>query len=92
MTRHMVHALCLWVALIPAAPAYAGTFDAAIAFGLKALDVGSQTALSFAILVRFVLFVPITVVGLVLVVTRYGGWRTIKLARQESAPRSRRAR
>ncbi len=60
-------------ALIPAAPGYVGTYDAALLFGLAALDIRGGVALSFAILVRFVLFGPITVGGLVLLLTRYGG-------------------
>jgi uncharacterized membrane protein YbhN (UPF0104 family) len=82
-------------ALIPAAPAYAGTFDAAIVFGLKALGITGGAAVSFAILVRAVLFVPITLVGLALVLLHYGGRRTLRLGRaQEPEPseRIRRAR
>ena len=80
--------LSSFFALIPAAPAYAGTFDAAIVFGLKALDIAGGAALSFAILVRAVLFVPITVAGLILVVVRYGGWRAVRAAEhQEEAER-----
>jgi glycosyltransferase 2 family protein len=58
---------------IPAGPAFAGTYDAAILFGLGALDVPSGAALSFVIVVRFVAFAPILVVGLVVLVVRYGG-------------------
>jgi glycosyltransferase 2 family protein len=76
--------LSSFFALIPAAPAYAGTFDAAIVFGLKALGITGGAAVSFAILVRAVLFVPITVVGLVLVLVRYGGWRTLRLGRSQA--------
>jgi hypothetical protein len=60
-------------AIIPAAPGYAGTFDAAILFGLKALGISGGAAVGFAIIVRFVLFVPITVVGIGLLLARYGG-------------------
>jgi glycosyltransferase 2 family protein len=70
--------LASFFALIPAGPAYAGTFDAAAVFGLKALGITGGAAVSFAILVRAVLFVPVTVVGLLLVLTRYGGWRTLR--------------
>jgi hypothetical protein len=73
--------LTSFFALIPAGPAYAGTFDTAAVFGLKALDVTGGAALSFALLARAVLFIPITVVGVVLVVTRYGGWRAVRRAR-----------
>jgi uncharacterized membrane protein YbhN (UPF0104 family) len=70
--------LASFFALIPAAPAYAGTFDAAIVFGLTAVGVTGGLAVSFAILVRAVLFVPVTIAGLVIVVLRYGGWRALR--------------
>jgi glycosyltransferase 2 family protein len=65
--------LSSFFALIPAAPGYVGTFDAAVVFGLKALHVGGGPAVAFAILVRGVLFVPVTLAGLTLFVARYGG-------------------
>ena len=65
--------LASFFALIPAAPGYVGTFDAAIIFGAKALSIASGAALTFALLVRFVLFVPITAVGLLLLLVAYGG-------------------
>jgi uncharacterized membrane protein YbhN (UPF0104 family) len=58
---------------VPAAPGYLGTFDAALLFGLKALGIEGGEAVAFVLLVRFVLFVPITAVGLVVMFTRYGG-------------------
>jgi uncharacterized membrane protein YbhN (UPF0104 family) len=58
---------------VPAAPGYLGTFDAALIFGLKALDIRGGDAVAYVVLVRFVLFVPITLLGLVLMLTRYGG-------------------
>lgn len=65
--------LASFFALVPAAPGYVGTFDAAILFGLAALDVKGGLGVAFALLVRFVLFVPITGAGLVLLLARYGG-------------------
>jgi uncharacterized membrane protein YbhN (UPF0104 family) len=59
-------------AAIPAAPGYAGTYDAAIQVGLGALHVHGGRAVAFGLLVRLVIFVPITVAGLILVVIRYG--------------------
>ena len=47
-------------------------------FGLHSLGVVGGQALAYAILVRFVLFVPITIVGLILLVTRYGGLRQLR--------------
>lgn len=64
--------------LIPSGPGYAGTFDSAIAFGVKAL--GRSNATAYLLLLRFVLFVPITVIGLVVMIARYGGLRTARSA------------
>jgi hypothetical protein len=68
-----VNVLASFFALVPAAPGYVGTFDAAVIFGLKALSITGGAAVGFALLVRFVLFVPITATGLLLMLTRYGG-------------------
>lgn len=65
--------LASFFALIPAAPGYVGTLDAALLFGLAAVDIRGGSAVSFVLLSRFVLFGPITVAGLVLLLTRYGG-------------------
>jgi len=72
-------------ATVPAGPGFIGTVDAAIIFGLAAIGIKSGQALSFAILVRFIIFVPITIVGLILMLVRYGGLgklrvRTVELA------------
>lgn len=71
-------ALAAFFAVIPAAPGYVGTFDAAIVFGLRALKIKGGQAVAFALLVRFVVFVPVTVAGLILVLTRYGGLRGLR--------------
>jgi glycosyltransferase 2 family protein len=60
-------------AVIPSAPGYVGTFDAGMLFALGRLGIGDGVAVAYALLVRFVLYVPITVVGLALLVFRYGG-------------------
>ena len=39
-----------------------------------------SAALSYLLLLRFILFVPITVVGLVVLVARYGGWARLRSA------------
>jgi uncharacterized membrane protein YbhN (UPF0104 family) len=57
-------------ALIPAAPGYVGTFDGAVLLALRSLH---RPALGYLLVLRFVLFVPITVVGFALFATRY--WR-----------------
>ncbi len=69
-------------ALIPAAPGYIGTYDAAVIFAVGAVsDAAKSSVLSYLLLLRFVLFVPITAVGLVLLVVRYGGISRIRAAR-----------
>ena len=68
-------------ALIPAAPGYIGTYDAAVIFAVGAVSDAAKSAVSYLLLLRFVLFVPITVVGFVLLVARYGGLSRIRAAR-----------
>jgi uncharacterized membrane protein YbhN (UPF0104 family) len=81
-------ALTNFVAALPAAPGSIGTFDAAVAFGARALDATSSMAISYMILLRFVLYVPITIVGLVVLVTRYGGWSRLRSAVRLEASRA----
>jgi glycosyltransferase 2 family protein len=66
--------------MLPAAPGYVGTFDAAVIFGVRAIGGSSSVAVSYLLLLRFVLFIPITVVGLIVLVTRYGGWTRLRAA------------
>jgi uncharacterized membrane protein YbhN (UPF0104 family) len=66
-------ALSSMLVLIPAGPGYAGTMDAAILLGSHALKKSSSAALTYLILLRFVLMVPITIAGLIIGATRYGG-------------------
>ena len=63
-----------------AAPGSIGTFDAAVAWGAHRLGAAGSVAVSYVILIRFVLYVPITIVGLVVLVTRYGGWSRLRSA------------
>jgi len=51
-------------AAIPAAPGYAGTFDAGLVLGLNAVGIEGGTAVGFVLLTRFVMFVPVTLAGL----------------------------
>jgi uncharacterized membrane protein YbhN (UPF0104 family) len=60
---------------VPAGPAYAGSYDAGILLGLHAASVNGAVALGFLLLVRFIVFVPVTIVGLFVLVLRYGGLR-----------------
>ena len=85
----LVVVLASFFALIPAAPGYVGTFDAAVLFALRALDVPGNQAIGAALLFRLVIFVPVTVVGLVLMVARYGGLRAaLRRSARPGAPRA----
>jgi glycosyltransferase 2 family protein len=75
-------ALTNFVSALPAAPGSIGTFDAAVAFGAKALGATGSAAVTYLLLLRFVLYVPVTVVGLIVLVTRYGGWARLREATQ----------
>jgi uncharacterized membrane protein YbhN (UPF0104 family) len=75
-------------AMIPAAPGYVGTFDAAVIFGFKAIGYTGSAAVSYLLLLRFLLFVPITLVGLVVLVARYGGWSRLRQAVRLQASRA----
>src|SRR4051795_8531965 len=72
-------ALTNLVALVPAAPGYVGTFDAAVLFGVRALTgVGGAT---YVLALRLVLFVPITLAGLAVLIVRHGGLATVRALR-----------
>lgn len=66
--------------LIPSGPGFVGTFDAAIVFGVRAVGRSGTQALSFLLLLRFVVTIPITVIGLLLLVARYGGVTRVRQA------------
>jgi glycosyltransferase 2 family protein len=74
-----------FVALIPAGPGYVGTFDAAVLYAAHKLGRTHSAALSFLLLLRFVLFIPITLTGLLLLVGRYGGLAGYRAARLQAA-------
>jgi hypothetical protein len=78
-----VVALTNLFALVPAAPGYVGTFDAAVLFGVEATSAGGGAAVGYLLLLRFVLFVPITLVGLGTLLARYGGLAVYRAARLE---------
>ena len=71
--------------LIPSGPAYAGTQDTAALIGVKAIGASGSLATTYLILLRFVLQVPITVAGLILLAARYGGVGRLRRARLEEA-------
>ena len=75
-------------AMLPAAPGYVGTFDAAVIFGVKAVGGTGSAAVSYLLLLRFVLFVPITLVGFLVLVARYGGWSRLRTATRLEASRA----
>ena len=53
-------ALASVFALIPSGPGYAGTQDAATVIGIKAIGGTGSTAVSYLVMLRFALLVPIT--------------------------------
>ena len=73
-------------AAIPAGPAFAGTYDAALLFALAGLGVGASESLSLVILVRFVAFVPVMIAGLIVLVARYGGLSRLRAAPGAGTP------
>ena len=77
-------ALASVFALIPSGPGYAGTQDAAAILGIKALGGTGAQAVAYLVLLRFVIVVPITLLGLALMAGRYGGLGRLRRAR--SAP------
>jgi uncharacterized membrane protein YbhN (UPF0104 family) len=81
-------ALTNFFAALPAAPGSIGTFDAAVIFGSKAIGASGSAAVSYLLTLRFVLYVPITVVGFVVLVTRYGGWARLRDAVRLEASRA----
>ena len=66
-------ALASVFSLVPSGPAYAGTQDAAAILGIKALGGTGAQAVAYIVMLRFIIVVPITIVGLVLLAARYGG-------------------
>lgn len=79
-------ALASMFATIPAAPGQVGTLDAAIVLGARALGRPQAAAVAYLLLLRFVLIVPITIVGFVVLVTRYGGLQGFRNRTVETAP------
>ena len=75
-------ALASVFALIPSGPGYAGTQDAATVIGIKAIGGTGSTAVSYLVMLRFALLVPITAVGFVLLAARYGGIARLRAARR----------
>lgn len=78
-------ALASVFALIPSGPAYAGTQDSAVVIGVKAIGGSSSMALSYLLMLRFALVIPITVAGFALLAARYGGVSKLRRARLDAA-------
>jgi uncharacterized membrane protein YbhN (UPF0104 family) len=74
-------ALSSMIVLIPSGPGYAGTLDVAIVLATQALGRSASAGLSYLLLLRFVIMVPITAVGFVALLVRYGGRRGLAEAR-----------
>jgi len=70
----LIIVLASLLAAVPAAPGYAGTFDAGLILGLDAIGVAGGTAVGFIVLARFVMFVPVTIAGLVVLLHSYRGF------------------
>jgi hypothetical protein len=77
-------ALASVFALIPSGPAYAGTQDSAVVIGIKAIGGSGSLALSYLLILRFVLVVPITVAGFIALAARYGGISKLRRARLDA--------
>jgi uncharacterized membrane protein YbhN (UPF0104 family) len=73
-------ALASVFALIPSGPGYAGTQDTAAILGIGALGGTGAQAVAYLVLLRFVIVVPITLLGLGLMAARYGGLRRLRRA------------
>jgi uncharacterized membrane protein YbhN (UPF0104 family) len=78
-------ALASVFSLVPSGPAYAGTQDAAAILGIRALGGTGAQAVAYIVMLRFVIVVPITIVGLVLLAARYGGLGRLRGARLEAS-------
>jgi uncharacterized membrane protein YbhN (UPF0104 family) len=78
-------ALASVFSLIPSGPAYAGTQDTAAVVGIKAIGGSGSLAVSYLLILRFVLQVPITIAGFLLLAARYGGVSKLRRARWAGA-------
>lgn len=73
-----VMAFANFAGLVPAGPGYVGTYDAAVLLAAAAFGVHGALAVAYLALLRFALFVPITLAGLVLLAVRYSGLSAIR--------------
>jgi glycosyltransferase 2 family protein len=77
-------ALASVFSMIPSGPGYAGTQDAAVAIGIKAIGGTGGIKVGYLLMLRFVIVVPITLLGLILMITRYGGLKNLRTARADA--------
>jgi uncharacterized membrane protein YbhN (UPF0104 family) len=77
-------ALASVFSMIPSGPGYAGTQDAAVAIGIKAIGGTGGIKVGYLLMLRFVIVVPITLLGLILMITRYGGLKKLRSVRAEA--------
>ncbi len=70
--------------LIPGAPGNAGTYDGAVIYSTRKIT-GTTNALAYDLMLRLVIFVPISVVGMVLLFVRYGGLARLRAAREAAS-------
>ncbi len=73
------------VLLVPAAPGGLGTFDAASKAMLEAFGIGSELALGYTLVLRVVLWLPITIVGAIYFLKEGLNWN-LDLKQIEEAP------
>ncbi|GAC1325242.1 MAG: lysylphosphatidylglycerol synthase transmembrane domain-containing protein [Thermoleophilaceae bacterium] len=81
-----VMAFTNFLGLLPAGPGYVGTFDGAVVVAIRATGARGAAVLGYVLLVRLVLFVPITLAGLAVLLVRYGGFAGLKQVRAVRAP------
>lgn len=74
-----------FVTALPAAPGSLGTFDAAVIFGLSAISL-SANAVSYLLVLRLVLYGPITLAGLSVMLFRYSGLKLLRERRGHTLP------
>ena len=55
-----------------------------MAIGIKAIGGTGSIAVAYLLMLRFVIVVPITIAGLILLVARYGGLKNLRAARAEA--------
>lgn len=80
----LVVVLASLVTAIPAAPGFLGTLDAAVIFGLQRAGLSGSEAFTVALQYRLVLFGPITIVGLLTAILRYGGIQRMRRLSRET--------